>query len=60
MEAGRPFGIRTYGIKAMAALSIEKSYRSIGRELSIEYCALESGLLSSSTSTRVTSLDARR
>jgi dimethylglycine dehydrogenase len=28
----------------MAALSIEKSYRSIGRELSIEYCALESGL----------------
>jgi dimethylglycine dehydrogenase len=45
MEAGRPFGIRTYGIKAMAALSIEKSYRYIGRELSIEYCALESGLL---------------
>ena len=44
MEAGRPFGIRPYGIKAMTALSVEKSYRLIGRELSIEYAALESGL----------------
>src|SRR5687767_12135642 len=41
IEAGRPFGIRPYGIKAMTALSIEKSYRLIGRELSIEYAALE-------------------
>ncbi len=44
MQAGRPFGIKPYGIKAMTALSIEKSYRLIGRELSIEYAALESGL----------------
>ena len=44
MEAGKPAGIRPYGIKAMIALSIEKSYRLIGRELSIEYAALESGL----------------
>ncbi|HRK25077.1 MAG TPA: FAD-dependent oxidoreductase, partial [Beijerinckiaceae bacterium] len=44
IEAGRGAGIRPYGIKAMIALSIEKSYRLIGRELSIEYAALESGL----------------
>jgi len=44
MEAGKAAGIRPYGIKAMIALSIEKSYRLIGRELSIEYAALESGL----------------
>ena len=44
MEAGRAFGIKPYGIKAMISMSIEKSYRLIGRELSIEYSALESGL----------------
>ena len=44
MEAGREFGIRPYGIKAMSSLSIEKSYRLIPRELSIEYSAWESGL----------------
>jgi dimethylglycine dehydrogenase len=44
MEAGREFGIRPYGIKAMSALSIEKSYRLVPRELSIEYTAYESGL----------------
>ena len=44
MEAGKPFSIKPYGIKAMIAMSIEKSYRLIGRELSIEYAALESGL----------------
>ena len=44
MKAGREFGIRPYGIKAMSALSIEKSYRLIPRELSIEYSAYESGL----------------
>jgi dimethylglycine dehydrogenase len=35
MEAGREFGIRPYGIKAMSSLSIEKSYRLVSRELSI-------------------------
>ncbi len=44
MEAGKEFGIRPFGIKAMSSLSIEKSYRLIGRELSIEYSAYESGL----------------
>ncbi len=44
MDAGREFGIRPYGIKAMSALSIEKSYRLVPRELSIEYSAYESGL----------------
>ncbi|MDP4822835.1 MAG: FAD-dependent oxidoreductase [Aestuariivirgaceae bacterium] len=44
MEAGAEFGIRPYGIKAMSSLSIEKSYRLIPRELSIEYSAYESGL----------------
>lgn len=28
----------------MMAMALEKSYRLMGRELSIEYCALESGL----------------
>ena len=44
MAAGKEFGIRPYGIKAMSALAIEKSYRLIPRELSIEYSAYESGL----------------
>ena len=44
MEAGKPMGIKPYGIKAMSALSIEKSYRLVPRELSIEYSAYESGL----------------
>ncbi len=44
MEAGKEFDIRPYGIKAMSSLSIEKSYRLIPRELSIEYNAWESGL----------------
>ena len=44
MDAGAAAGIRPYGIKAMGALAIEKSYRLIGRELSIEYAAFESGL----------------
>ena len=39
MEAGKEFGIRPYGIKAMLSLSIEKSYRLVPRELSIEYSA---------------------
>jgi dimethylglycine dehydrogenase len=42
--AGQEFGIRPFGIKAMMALAVEKSYRLVGRELSIEYAALESGL----------------
>jgi dimethylglycine dehydrogenase len=44
MQAGQPYGIKPFGMRAMDALRLEKSYRLIPRELSIEYCALESGL----------------
>lgn len=44
MDAGGPFGIKPFGIRAMTAMAIEKSYRLIPRELSIEYTAWESGL----------------
>ena len=44
MEAGAPFGIKPFGIRAMDSLRLEKSYKLVGRELSIEYSALESGL----------------
>ncbi|MEM9223663.1 MAG: FAD-dependent oxidoreductase [Pseudomonadota bacterium] len=44
MRAGAKHGIRAYGIRAMDALRLEKSYRLIPRELSIEYAPLESGL----------------
>ncbi len=44
MAAGRAFGIKPFGIRAMLSMALEKSYRLIGRELSIEYAAFESGL----------------
>jgi dimethylglycine dehydrogenase len=44
MAAGAAFGIKPYGIRAMDSLRLEKSYKLVGRELSIEYAALESGL----------------
>ncbi|MGN7293465.1 GcvT family protein [Rhizobium sp. SAFR-030] len=44
MEAGAEFGIRPFGIRAMVSMAVEKSYRNMGRELSIEYNAYESGL----------------
>ena len=44
MEAGGEFNLKPFGIRAMDSLRIEKSYRLIPRELSIEYSALESGL----------------
>ena len=44
MEAGKDLGIAPFGIRAMDSLRIEKSYRMVGAELSIEYAALESGL----------------
>jgi dimethylglycine dehydrogenase len=43
-EAGAPHDIKPFGIRAMDSMRIEKSYRLIPRELSIEYAALESGL----------------
>ncbi len=44
MTAGALFKIRPFGIRAMDSLRLEKSYKLVGRELSIEYAALESGL----------------
>lgn len=44
MEAGKDYGIKPFGIRAMMSMAIEKSYRLIPRELSIEYTAYESGL----------------
>jgi dimethylglycine dehydrogenase len=44
MAAGAAFGIKPFGIRAMDSLRLEKSYKLVGRELSIEYAALESDL----------------
>jgi len=44
MAAGAEFDIKPFGIRAMDSMRLEKSYRLIPRELSIEYAALESGL----------------
>ena len=44
MEAGADLGLAPFGIRAIEAMRIEKSYRMVGQELSIEYAALESGL----------------
>jgi dimethylglycine dehydrogenase len=43
-ESGQEFDIQPFGIRAMDSLRLEKSYRLIPRELSIEYSAIESGL----------------
>ena len=44
MDAGEDLGLKPFGIRAMDSMRIEKSYRLIGSELSIEYAAYESGL----------------
>jgi len=44
MAAGAEFDLKPFGIRAMDSMRLEKSYRLIPRELSIEYAALESGL----------------
>jgi len=44
MAAGADLGLKPFGIRAMDSMRIEKSYRLIGTELSIEYAAYESGL----------------
>ena len=44
MEAGKDLGIKPFGIRAMNSLRIEKSYKLVGTELSIEYSPYESGL----------------
>ena len=44
MEAGKDLGIKPFGIRAMNSLRVEKSYKLVGTELSIEYSHYESGL----------------
>lgn len=44
MAAGADLGIRPFGIRAMDAMRLEKSYKLVGQEMSIEYAAFESGL----------------
>ena len=44
MEAGKEFGVKPFGIRAMDSLRIEKTYKLVGTEMSIEYAAYESGL----------------
>ena len=44
MAAGADLELKPFGIRAMDSLRLEKSYKLIPRELSIEYCAYESGL----------------
>jgi dimethylglycine dehydrogenase len=43
-KAGAKFDLKPFGIKAMDSLRLEKSYKIIPREMSIEYSAYESGL----------------
>ena len=43
-ENGKELGIKPFGFRAMDSLRLEKSYRAVGTELSIEYAAYESGL----------------
>ena len=44
MEEGHDLGLKPYGIRAMNSLRVEKSYKLVGTELSIEYSPYESGL----------------
>ena len=44
IEAGEEFGVKPFGIRAMDSLRIEKTYKLVGTEMSIEYAAYESGL----------------
>jgi dimethylglycine dehydrogenase len=44
MEAGKEYNLKPYGIRAMNSLRVEKSYKLVGTELSIEYAPYESGL----------------
>jgi dimethylglycine dehydrogenase len=43
-DAGRDLGLKPFGIRAMDSMRLEKSYRMVGTELSIEYSAYESAM----------------
>jgi len=42
--AGDDLGLKPFGIRAMDSMRLEKSYRMVGTELSIEYSAYESAM----------------
>ncbi|MBT8099513.1 MAG: FAD-dependent oxidoreductase [Gammaproteobacteria bacterium] len=42
--AGEDLDLKPFGIRAMDSMRLEKSYRMVGTELSIEYSAFESGM----------------
>ena len=44
MYAGKNLGVKPFGIRAMNCMRLEKSYKLIGTEMSIEYSPFESGL----------------
>ncbi|MGI9235115.1 MAG: aminomethyltransferase family protein, partial [Woeseiaceae bacterium] len=44
LRAGADFGLKPFGIRAMDSMRLEKSYRMVGTELSIEYSAYESAM----------------
>ena len=43
-DAGKDLGLKPFGIRAMDSMRLEKSYRMVGTELSIEYSAYESAM----------------
>ena len=43
-SAGEDLGLKPFGIRAMDSMRLEKSYRMVGTELSIEYSAYESAM----------------
>ncbi len=43
-EAGKEFDMGMMGMRAMFSMALEKSYRNIGKELSVELTALESSM----------------
>jgi len=44
MKEGEEFGLKPFGIRAMDSLRMEKTYKLVGTEMSIEYSPFESGL----------------
>ena len=44
IKEGAEFNLKPFGIRAMDSLRIEKTYKLVGTEMSIEYSPLESGL----------------
>ena len=44
IKEGEEFGLKPFGIRAMDSLRIEKTYKLVGTEMSIEYSPFESGL----------------